>query len=149
MEHGGSEGDDAAVVERAHLLHPSPAAPGSGRRRRYGGQVPLTATNESAFAADVLAAATPVLVDFSAVWCPPCLQIEPVLEQIATDEAAWLRVLSVDVDENPVVADLYAVTSMPTLVLFRAGQEVVRITGVKAREAILAELHPHLHRTGG
>ncbi|GLY31779.1 thioredoxin domain-containing protein [Kineosporia sp. NBRC 101731] len=106
--------------------------------------MPLTATSEAAFAADVLASPRPVLVDFSAGWCPPCQMIEPVLEQIATDEAARLRVLTVDVDENPVVADLYAVTSMPTLVLFRGGQEVARVQGVKPRELILAELRPWL-----
>ncbi|MBT0771887.1 thioredoxin fold domain-containing protein [Kineosporia sp. J2-2] len=106
--------------------------------------MPLTTTTESAFAADVLASARPVLVDFSAGWCPPCQMIEPVLEQIAADEAARLRVLTLDVDENPVVADLYQVTSMPTLVLFRGGQEVARIKGIRPRELILAEFAPHL-----
>jgi thioredoxin 1 len=106
--------------------------------------VPLTTTTEATFAADVLSSPQPVLVDFSAEWCPPCQLVAPVLEQIAADEAARLRVVSVDVDENPVVADLYAVTSMPTLVLFRGGREVARIKGVKPREAILAEFTPHL-----
>lgn len=108
------------------------------------GYVPLTATNEAAFAADVLADPGAVLVDFSADWCPPCQMIAPVLEQIAAQQIGRLRVLTVDVDENPVVADLYTVTKMPTLVLFRAGREVVRITGVKAGAQILAELNPHL-----
>ncbi|GAB3268295.1 thioredoxin [Kineosporia babensis] len=104
----------------------------------------LTTTTEASFAADVLASPEPVLVEFSADWCPPCQMIAPVLEQIATDESGRLRVVLVDVDENPVVADLYQVTAMPTLVLFRAGQEVARIKGVKPRELILAEITPHL-----
>ncbi len=112
--------------------------------RSYGGGGSLTTTNEAAFAADVLASPKPVLVEFSADWCPPCQTIAPVLEQIAADEAARLQVLMVDVDDNPVVADLYQVTAMPTLVLFRGGQEVARIKGVKPRELILAELTPHL-----
>ena len=106
--------------------------------------VPLTTTSEASFAADVLASPQPVLVDFSAEWCPPCQMITPVLEQIAGEQAGRLRVVTVDVDENPVVADLYEVTSMPTLVLFRGGQEVARIKGVKPRELILAEFAPHL-----
>lgn len=106
--------------------------------------MPLTTTSEASFAADVLASPQPVLVDFSADWCPPCQMIAPVLEQIAADEVRRLRVVTVDVDENPVVADLYQVTSMPTLVLFRGGQEVARIQGVKPRELILAEFTPHL-----
>nr|WP_269329218.1 thioredoxin [Kineosporia babensis] len=104
----------------------------------------MTTTTEASFAADVLASPEPVLVEFSADWCPPCQMIAPVLEQIATDESGRLRVVLVDVDENPVVADLYQVTAMPTLVLFRAGQEVARIKGVKPRELILAEITPHL-----
>ncbi|GLY18327.1 thioredoxin [Kineosporia sp. NBRC 101677] len=108
------------------------------------GDVSLTATTEASFAADVLASPLPVLVEFSADWCPPCQMIAPVLEQIAADEAGRLRVVVLDVDDNPVVADLYQVTAMPTLVLFRAGQEAARIKGVRPRELILAEIAPYL-----
>ncbi|GAB6902887.1 thioredoxin [Kineosporia succinea] len=106
--------------------------------------MPLTTVSEASFAADVLASPRPVLVDFSAPWCPPCQTIAPVLEQIAADETRRLRVVTVDVDENPVVADLYQVSRMPTLVLFRGGQEVARVQGVRPRELILEELAPHL-----
>jgi thioredoxin 1 len=106
--------------------------------------VALPTTTEAAFAADVLAASSPVLVDFTAEWCPPCRQIAPVLEQLAAEETARMRVVSLDVDANPVVADLYQVTAMPTLVLFVAGREVARIRGVRPGELIRAELEPYL-----
>lgn len=99
---------------------------------------------EAAFAREVLAGALPVLVDFTAEWCPPCQEIAPALEALARDEEHRLRVVSVDVDENPVVADLYQVSAMPTLVLFSGGREVARLTGLHSRELILEHLAPHL-----
>jgi thioredoxin len=104
----------------------------------------VESVTESAFAREVLAGALPVLVDFTAAWCPPCQMIAPVLEVIAAGEAQRLRVVSVDVDANPVVADLYQVTAMPTLVLFVGGREVARINGVRPRESIMREIEPHL-----
>lgn len=98
----------------------------------------------SAFAREVLAGPLPVLVDFTAGWCPPCQEIAPALEAIADGERHRLRVVSVDVDENPVVADLYRVTAMPTLVLFSGGREVTRLTGVHSQELLLEHLAPHL-----
>lgn len=61
----------------------------------------LPNTTDAAFADDVLSSETPVLVDFTAAWCGPCRMLAPVLEQIASDEAARLRVVSIDVDANP------------------------------------------------
>jgi thioredoxin 1 len=107
---------------------------------RIVGPVVLEHVSEAGFARKVLAGALPVLVDFTAEWCPPCQLIAPVLQAISDEEAHRLRVVSVDVDENAVVADLYQVTAMPTLVLFSGGREVTRISGVKPRELILAEL---------
>jgi thioredoxin 1 len=62
----------------------------------------LPSTTDAAFADDVLSSETPVLVDFTAAWCGPCRMLAPVLEQIASDEAARLRIVSIDVDANPV-----------------------------------------------
>jgi thioredoxin 1 len=72
--------------------------------------------------------------------------IAPVLDQIAADEAGHLLVLAMEVDENPYTAARYQIMSMPTLVLFRGGEEKVRIVGAKSRMAILRELAPHLPR---
>jgi thioredoxin 1 len=104
----------------------------------------LTVTTDSAFATDVLASPTPVLVDFTADWCPPCKMVEPVLEQIATDEAGRLKVVSVDVDTNPVTTLNYGILSMPTLALFIGGQVVAQVVGARPRAVIMRELEPHL-----
>ena len=104
----------------------------------------LNSVTDSSFAQDVLASRTPVLVDFTATWCPPCVMIAPVLERIATNEADRLRVVSLDVDENPVTTADYRVMGMPTLALFVDGQVVTQFMGAKPRAAILALLEPHL-----
>jgi thioredoxin 1 len=104
----------------------------------------LPITSDNAFAADVLASPGPILVDFTADWCPPCKMIAPVLEQIAEEEADRLRVVSIDVDENPVTALHYGILSMPTLALFVGGQVVAQFVGAKPRIAIMRELEPHL-----
>ena len=104
----------------------------------------LTPVTDSTFAQHVLASRTPVLVDFTATWCPPCVMIAPVLERIASDEADRLRVVSLDVDENPVTTADYRVMGMPTLALFVDGQVVTQFMGAKPRAAILALLEPHL-----
>ena len=109
----------------------------------------LTTTTDAAFADDVLASATPVLVDFTAAWCPPCVMIAPVLDRIATDEADRLRVVSPDVDSNPVTTLKYEVLGMPTLALFVGGEVVARFMGAKPRTAIMRELEPHLRPRAG
>jgi thioredoxin 1 len=104
----------------------------------------LATTTDAAFADDVLASETPVLVDFTATWCGPCRMLAPVLEKIATDEAARLRVVSIDVDANPVTTRNYQVRSMPTLALFVAGKVVAQFVGARPQAAIMRELEPHL-----
>jgi thioredoxin len=101
-------------------------------------------TTDDSFADDVLSSTLPVLVDFTATWCPPCVMIKPVLERIAADEADRLRVVTLDVDENPVVTARYEVLGMPTLALFVGGEVVARFMGAKPRTAILNIIEPHL-----
>ena len=104
----------------------------------------LTLTTDATFDADVLHGSTPVLVDFTADWCPPCKMVAPVLEQIAEDEAGRLTVVSLDVDENPLTTMKYGVLSMPTLALFVNGEIVAQMVGARPRVAIMRELEPHL-----
>jgi thioredoxin len=108
----------------------------------------LTLTTDATFAGDVLTSSTPVLVDFTADWCPPCKMVEPVLEQIATDEAGRLKVVSLDVDSNPATTLAYGVLSMPTLALFVNGQVVAQLIGARPRTVIMRELEPHLQPVG-
>lgn len=106
-------------------------------------------TTDAEFAADVLAASKPVLVDFTADWCGPCRMIEPVLAQLATDEADRLDVVALDVDANPETTRRYGVLGMPTLALFVGGEAVVQFTGARPRAAILREIEPHLAVASG
>ena len=104
----------------------------------------LPETTDATFAEDVLHADRPVLVEFTADWCPPCRMIAPVLAQIAHDEADRLKVVAIDVDANPETTRHYQVLGAPTLLLFVGGELVSKTVGARPRAAILRELEPHL-----
>jgi thioredoxin len=104
----------------------------------------LPTTSDATFAADVLTGATPVLVEFTASWCPPCRMIAPVLAQIAVEQAGRLRVVAIDVDENPVTTRTYGVMGMPTLALFIGGEVVTTIVGARPQAMIMKALEPYL-----
>jgi thioredoxin 1 len=108
----------------------------------------LVHTSDASFDTDVLSGNLSVLVEFTATWCPPCRMIAPVLAQIAVDEAGRLEVMAVDVDHNAATAARYQIMGMPTLVLFRDGEEKARVVGAKSRAAIMRELAPHLEQVG-
>ena len=99
--------------------------------------------SDTSFADEVLAAQRPVLVDFFAGWCGPCHAIAPSLEQIAEERAGEVEIVKLDVDANPETTNRFAIKSLPTLMLFKAGQPVATQVGAlpKARlRAWLAEL---------
>jgi thioredoxin len=106
----------------------------------------FTHATDATFAQDIRGE-TPVLVDFWAEWCGPCRMIAPVLEQIATDQGGNLRVVKLNVDENPETARRFGVTGIPTLILFRHGRPVERIVGFRPKAQLLASLQPHLETT--
>ncbi len=104
----------------------------------------LAVTTDEQFADDVLGSAMPVLVEFTAQWCGPCRMIAPVLEKIAGEQQARLRVVTIDVDKDPATASRYKVLGMPTLALFKKGEMVVRILGARSGKALLKEIEPYL-----
>ncbi len=77
----------------------------------------------------MLQSETPVLVDFWAEWCGPCLRVAPVLEEIAREMGDKVKIVKVDIDANPNTARDYRVMSVPTLTVFKGGQPVQSVTG--------------------
>jgi len=84
-----------------------------------------------------------VLIDFWAEWCVPCHMVSPVVEEIARDHAEALSVGKLNVDDNPETARRYGVMSIPTLIVFKDGQEKARVVGARGKDAILREIEPH------
>ena len=79
-------------------------------------------TTDASFEADVLQSDVPVVVDFWAEWCGPCKMIAPILEELATDKAAQVRIAKVNIDDNPLTPTKYGVRGIPTLMLFKNGE---------------------------
>jgi len=94
---------------------------------------------DDAFAAEVLESGTPVLVDFTAAWCPPCRVMKPVLAELAA-EREDVKVVQLDVDADQRTAAEYGVLSMPTFILFKDGREVQRLVGARPKRRLEAEL---------
>ena len=95
------------------------------------------------FEQKVIRSDKPVLVDFWAEWCVPCHMVSPVVEEIARDHAGALSVGKLNVDDNPETARRYGVMSIPTLIVFKDGQEKARVVGARGKDAILREIEPH------
>lgn len=93
---------------------------------------------------DSIDADVPVLVDFWAEWCAPCRAVAPILEEIARENESRLRVVKLNVDENPDVAQRLSIMSIPTLILFAKGEEKARVVGARAKEQLLRDIEPHL-----
>jgi len=79
-------------------------------------------TNDDNFEKDINESKVSVLVDFWAEWCGPCKQIGPILEEIAIEQESKIRVLKINIDENPIVATDYGIRSIPTMLLFSNGE---------------------------
>jgi thioredoxin 1 len=102
---------------------------------------PFQVTN---FDNEVLAAQTPVLVDFWAEWCAPCWMIAPIVEQIANEYDGRLMVGRLNADSYPEVLQRYGIMGIPTLILFKNGQEVKRWIGYMPKDRIVSGLEPHI-----
>ena len=92
------------------------------------------------FESEILGSDTPVLVDFWAEWCGPCKMIAPIVAELAQEYGSKLKVAKLDADANQEVIMDYGVLGIPTLILFKGGEAVARVTGFKPKDRIVAEL---------
>ena len=100
----------------------------------------LINSTDSNFQNEVLEAEKPVLVDFWAPWCGPCRMVGPVVEQIAGEYQEKLKVVKVNVDDNPQTAAQYGVMSIPTLVVFKDGKAVQKMVGYMPKEQMKSQI---------
>jgi len=103
----------------------------------------LHAVTSDNFTAEVLESEKPVLVDFTAAWCPPCRAMNPILDQMAT-ERDDIKIVSVDVDDQQELASQWGVMGMPTFLLFRSGAPIQQLVGSRPRKRLELELEQAL-----
>ena len=103
----------------------------------------VTHVSDQDFQDQVLGSDRLVLVDFWAEWCVPCHMVSPVVEEIARDHAEDLKAVKLNVDDNPETARRFAVMSIPTLIVFKDGEEKARVVGARGKDAILREIEQH------
>jgi len=97
----------------------------------------VTAVGDDSFEREVLQSATPVLIDFWAPWCAPCRAIAPVVDEIAREYAGKLKVVKMNVDENPRTPSRYGVRGIPNLILFQGGQVKEQIIGAVPKSQLV------------
>jgi len=100
--------------------------------------------SETAFTPEVLQSDLPVLVDFTAVWCQPCKQLDPIVKQLADEWQGRVKFIKLDVDDNPNIAMTYQVMSVPTLMLFIGGKPIERVSGFQDKNRLTKRFLPHL-----
>ncbi|WP_340385091.1 thioredoxin domain-containing protein [Streptomyces sp. SS7] len=100
----------------------------------------MTEVTDADFEAEVIGSGLPVLVEFTADWCPPCRQMGPVLKALAAEEGDRLKVVQLNVDHNPETTNAYRVLSMPTFMVFRGGEPVKAMVGARPKRRLLQEL---------
>lgn len=104
---------------------------------------PIQVTDDT-FDQEVLQSDLPTLTDFWAVWCGPCRMIAPILEDMAEEYDGKIKITKLDVDHNPSTAMRYGVQGIPTLILFKNGQEVERIVGAMPKQRLVDRIKVHL-----
>jgi thioredoxin 1 len=104
----------------------------------------LTTLTDATFDETIAGSDVPVLVDFWAEWCGPCKMVAPVLEEIAGDNDGKITIAKLNVDEHPAIAQRFSVMSIPTMIVFRGGQEAKRLVGAKGKGQLLADLDEFL-----
>ena len=102
--------------------------------------MPVIELTQDNFQEEVLDRAEPVLVDFTAPWCPPCRLMSPIVEQLADEFKDRVAVGQLDVDQNGPLAGQYGVMAVPTLIVFKGGEPVFRQVGLASKERLAGKL---------
>ncbi|TGG80063.1 MAG: thioredoxin [Aphanocapsa feldmannii 277cV] len=102
------------------------------------------AVTDDSFEVEVLKSDIPVLIDFWAPWCGPCRMVAPIVDEIASEFAGRIKVVKLNTDENPNVASQYGIRSIPTLMLFKAGQRVDTVVGAVPKNTLSSTITKHL-----
>jgi thioredoxin 1 len=102
--------------------------------------------NDENFEKVVLQSEVPVLVDFWTAWCGPCRVLAPAIEAVAEQHAARARVMKLNVDDNPSFTQRYGIRGIPTIILFKDGEERERLIGVVSKEEISQKIDKHLNK---
>ena len=104
----------------------------------------ISTYTDATFDEQIGSSSVPVVVDFWAEWCGPCKMIAPILEEIADEQAGSLAIAKLNVDDNPDIARRFGVMSIPTMIVFKDGQEAARIVGAKGKSQLLEAFTPFL-----
>jgi len=99
---------------------------------------------DNAFQVEVLEADVPVVVDFGAEWCHPCRKLDPLVQELAAEWGARVKVVHVDADLNVETTMRFQVLGLPTLIVFVGGQPVARLQGFQPKRRIAETVQPHL-----
>jgi thioredoxin 1 len=101
--------------------------------------------NETTFVDEVLNSKIPVLVDFWAEWCGPCRMLAPIIDELAKDyDQQKIKICKLNVDENPKIAAKYGIMAIPTVIIFKNGQPVEQITGVRNKKEYINLINQYI-----
>jgi thioredoxin 1 len=100
--------------------------------------------NDNSFKQEVLEESLPVLVDFWAVWCGPCLRFAPIIEEVAKEYQGRLKICKLNIDEAPNSASIYDIMSIPTLVIFKSGKVLDKIIGAPPKAELIKMISKYI-----